>query len=642
MERIKFYPTTKVTYAYGLQKIETYEVPEFDLININDAIEYYNIFKYFEIGARCIDWTENDIPKYEEKSKQLYKLTLRFFNSLNDTNIIIWYNTIEISYIEDFWQLFDNCKLYKKISNEIFSSLIEQEHISPNHLFKYKSIVSTYGLSLRDYILKNTHCLRIVLHVYDQGYTNGEKLYLPKEFTGDDICRYLEKCINSDSININELDRIYYMQYSKEFPVTDEIRLAAKRKHKIKFEEMGRSGIKTEFGIELSLDNDQIEERKISSDDNIWKVTISNQWLIDSLDYPSILNNFIYLFEYCDLTSRCILVSRQNESGIFESIIDRGSSREYLCNQSFDMKNGFAKLCMNMYYSFLYKNDIRLEDVLSWFYTKYLQEEFGCPEIRIAFPSKTSTYSEKCASIIMAFEGILRQFDHFARNKSIDFELISMSTKPIVFKEINSLIDDKYYYATGQDYKSITHMLFSDQCMLCRTKKYREKYSCFYELLCNEKLFKNDFEEYNISSLDYLCQNNIIEFNQDGEMFIKDKIKLDLYLDLYQNEVICVKHYPDQYRMKIKELVKQGCGKLKSSLLSEPEANYFNFLLNRSEYCNGKEIRNKYMHGIQQVNDNENDHIENYFLLLRILIILTIKINDEFCLFDENLQYPIL
>ena len=45
-------------------------------------------------------------------------------------------------------------------------------------------------------------------------------------------------------------------------------------------------------------------------------------------------------------------------------------------------------------------------------------------------------------------------------------------------------------------------------------------------------------------------------------------------------------------------------------------------MLNRVEFINGLEIRNKYIHGIQQVNMNEEEHKQNYMIFLRLFILL--------------------
>ena len=87
-------------------------------------------------------------------------------------------------------------------------------------------------------------------------------------------------------------------------------------------------------------------------------------------------------------------------------------------------------------------------------------------------------------------------------------------------------------------------------------------------------------------------------------------------------------------------MIKEKIVTTKSTLFSKPETNYINYLLNRAEYDNGLEIRNRYMHGIQQVNLNEEEHKQNYLILLRLFILLAIKINDDFCLNQEKEEIP--
>lgn len=69
-----------------------------------------------------------------------------------------------------------------------------------------------------------------------------------------------------------------------------------------------------------------------------------------------------------------------------------------------------------------------------------------------------------------------------------------------------------------------------------------------------------------------------------------------------------------------------------STLLTGEEASYFNFILNRSEFTNGPNLRNKYMHGAQGNDAANANYYNDYLIALRTLIALVIKINDDFCL----------
>ncbi len=73
-----------------------------------------------------------------------------------------------------------------------------------------------------------------------------------------------------------------------------------------------------------------------------------------------------------------------------------------------------------------------------------------------------------------------------------------------------------------------------------------------------------------------------------------------------------------------------------STLLSEPEQDYFNYIFNNSEFDNSIGLRNKYTHGNQSIDEDQNE--KDYYTILRLLILIVMKINDElWILFDNHL-----
>ena len=52
-------------------------------------------------------------------------------------------------------------------------------------------------------------------------------------------------------------------------------------------------------------------------------------WIKENKDYPTILNNFIYLFEFVDSQCRINFVNKESESGIFESSMAIRMKQEY-------------------------------------------------------------------------------------------------------------------------------------------------------------------------------------------------------------------------------------------------------------------------------------------------------------------------
>uniref|UniRef100_UPI0026EFD444 hypothetical protein n=1 Tax=Megamonas hypermegale TaxID=158847 RepID=UPI0026EFD444 len=89
----------------------------------------------------------------------------------------------------------------------------------------------------------------------------------------------------------------------------------------------------------------------------------------------------------------------------------------------------------------------------------------------------------------------------------------------------------------------------------------------------------------------------------------------------------------------IDEFINKGFLCSKSTLLSKPESDYFNFYLNNVKFNNGFKLRNKYAHK-QPFFNNKQNHYVNYFRFLRLAIIITLKIHDELIIYTDYYTEP--
>jgi hypothetical protein len=85
-------------------------------------------------------------------------------------------------------------------------------------------------------------------------------------------------------------------------------------------------------------------------------------------------------------------------------------------------------------------------------------------------------------------------------------------------------------------------------------------------------------------------------------------------------------------RSILDELVSENLIKYENTLFSKQEVNYFNFYLNKKEFTNGRNIRNKYLHGTNK--GLEKTHEYEYYILLRLIILTLLKITDDLTLRD--------
>jgi hypothetical protein len=103
---------------------------------------------------------------------------------------------------------------------------------------------------------------------------------------------------------------------------------------------------------------------------------------------------------------------------------------------------------------------------------------------------------------------------------------------------------------------------------------------------------------------------------------------------LNEYEAVAYHHLNERSRAHVDTMLDAGWLVRRSSLLTKAEAAYFNYNLNSVDFSNGPKLRNKYQHGIQPKGDGEAQHQQTYYRALRLMVALTIKINDEFWLLD--------
>lgn len=634
--RVKYYSTNDLSAGFYLKRIEDIIcnfVVEKKRVDINEIIELYNIQQFFHNRIYSIHWTKQQLNDYSEIVSDFSKVIGEFFSGINTDTIESMFDTIYYDYRNDFWKLIEKYKVYDKISVEQFRKIILNKHFILNDVLKCKNIVKKFSDEIITYMEKNPFCAEIILSYYLEKHDrNIESLYFPVELSNEKKTLILDKYIASNSSNINYLKLIFESNSTNNLRLPDRLKLKAKRKYDEEIETLFKEGTGFEYGAKVSFSNKIDEEFKFETDDNrILSVLYSAKWIKENLDYPTLLNNFIYLFGYTDLQFRSLHVSRESQTSIIEKYLGIKGRKEYPTGIAFQQIQMLAQLQMIGYCNELEKYNIFLEDIIEWFFCNYLEEEFNVKGFCFNKSSHTVSYLEKCRNIAAEFDNILKRFKIYCEDGEIDDELLHISTEHIFIKDIPSMLSNKYIYPCGNDYQTISNLLFSDQSIIHYLPKLSNNYNSFYCLLEKENVYYDMFEDYQIPSIDWLIDHNIIKIdNKKRIMPYWEKIKI--LNELYQHDVVCFS-YMKKYQSIIMELNKMGLVQFSSSLFSRPEQDYYNYLFNKSEFDNGLDIRNSYTHGTQRVDENQNK--QDYFIFLRIMILIVIKINEEFCL-----KYP--
>lgn len=506
MERVKFFSVNDMASGYYLRKIETLfkqygEGKEVEDINV--VIELYNVKKYFDNKLYLKDWTPDDIKLYENRVRSYLGVIAKFIKSITNDSFEKTYNQVDRQYKDDFWELVEKFKIYESITQDEFREFMNNSKVWLHELLTHKDITEYFGAIIRDYMLSDCLSAELLLNKYEMKHIRDkETLYFPKKLSNTDKETIIINYIDSKNPNLNYLRLIANIQSNK-----DKLEISPKTilKSRKKAEEQERRLFKENSGMlmETSVAFSKSQDKEIVTElrDQSVGITYSVKWIEDNIDYPTLLNNFIYLFEFVDLQMRCMLVNKFNNMGVFERFLITSSQNAYIKGIAFEQMNILSFLQMKGYYNQLFSVGIRLEEIVEWFFEEYLPSEFKAHNFRITMPSSNSTFLEKCTNIMPAMESVLKQFSLFVQEGEIDFELLEIRSEHLIYKNLPSLVDKKYAYGVGDEFKTATFLLYSDQSGMGSHDKEKKSYDNFFELLCDEKFKIDDYPDYCIPKI---------------------------------------------------------------------------------------------------------------------------------------------
>lgn len=142
------------------------------------------------------------------------KVIACFFPKIDEINIINTIDSVDHTYKEDFWELFDKYKVYNRISDKKFDEVLKNTY-TLEMISDLKNIVKYYESVIREHLLKYEDSEIILLDKYEIVRENNQKqIYLPDELTGEDKELILKNYIESQNPNLNYLRVIFNMRYA--------------------------------------------------------------------------------------------------------------------------------------------------------------------------------------------------------------------------------------------------------------------------------------------------------------------------------------------------------------------------------------------------------------------------------------------
>ena len=602
--------------------------------SISEIIELYNAQFFAQNNLFPPSYTKAQCDGFKAQLPEARKTIAKFFNAINEANVADVVVDVDFDYHTDLLDLLAQYKVFDRCSATTILPALEATHIGVGEMLASKRVVQSYAEELRGRLLAEPRHAEHLIRKYLEKDAR-RLIHLPASFTSADARTLLDQYLDDDDANPNFVELIATAPTTKVTGIDAKLKLKAKRKHDAWTKDFFKNNTGIESGCEVSISDTQAEPVEASLDGLVAKYSYSRRWLEDNLDYPTILNNFLYLFEFADRHMLLALPSYYAELGVFERFLKTTGKDAYPVGAAFQVKEQSSFLQTVMYDRFLKTNDIELESVIEWFFADYLKEEFGADKLKFVPSSKTSSYLERVRHLFSEMESVVKQFSLYVENGELDNDLLAITSEQVRYKDIPSLLVGKYVYANDdQDIRSILHLLFSDQSGLTYIREDLQAHDAARLLIKNQVVY-DDFADHQKRSVEYLIDLGVLE-NTGKRVRIRDSSRFLILKAIYDAEATSYYHYSAEERPRIDDMVSEGWLVRRESLLSEPESSYLNYYLNKTEFSNGPDLRNSYLHGSQADTDDEERHFRTYVTALKLLIALVIKINDDFCLQDDE------
>lgn len=632
---VEYYKGPDLAKGYMLEKAkEVYKELKIDHVieNINEALELYNIIKYVKDDTFLLYIGEDKEEWLKEKNNVANSSLGEYINQHSD--ILVEYEEVDFRYKESFWEIIGNRKM-SDISESRLKVFLDKLDVFAWQIFKQYKLVRKYDTELREYMfIYIEESTNLLLDKYLlKNMNEQEKPYLPQSLTIEDKEYIINAYLNLDNPNLNYTRLLSNVQNTKEFSLDVRVKLKAKRVSERLESELFKSG--SGQGTDIVVEFKENVEGIVKQHFTLSKVgtEVDKEWLESNLDNPTLLNNFIYIFEFVNNN----MVSNFPYNAIYASVFERFGfthKKEYKINAAFSLRESLSLAQMHVYYTFLRGKNKDLETIIEWFFNVYLKEEFYIVDFNVKLPPIDNPSFEKCKSIFPTIESIIKKYKFYLEDGYIEEELVQMESKPSPFSECPSMTNDRYVYIApdNNEARVLRNIMFSDQSDITYFPNYgHSQYNTLIERLYADKLYLHDIEDYQKPSLNWLVEHDYVTVKDDNEIVLVNRNRTLIYYYIHINGVVVTSKLSDSLKQEVDKLLDEGALVAENTLLTRQESEYIDYYLNKSKFINGYDLRNKYLHGTASGHDNENEHYVNYLQALKLLITIMIKINDDLC-----------
>lgn len=638
-KRVRYFSQRDMMIGYNLQNLEE-RLRDFDaniFVNgINDVMELYHIKQHIDNGNHLVKWTEEDIKNYESVVKPFPGIIVKFLQGIPKDKLFEEYQNLEWGYESTFWEIVANYNLLDLI-DEVFLNRVLEKPNKLRVLLQQKRVVDKFKVFFHTQLLQNPNSAHILLDKFARTgieFGNDIEYYLPSTLTIEEKEQIIIDFLNQEEPNLNYVRVALHVKDNPEQLVLGpKTRLLAEDVEKRLNDNIVDNATLVQFsyGVEFDSKEGIPPTRTENREDGLMHIH-STRYIEKLDDIGKILvfgNLFGLLGEGCLIN----LVNKDYETdGLELAFMDRGKDA-YFMNQACEYRNHLAVMNTHLYRAILPSLEKWLETLIKSFYEKHFKEDYFYPSLVLTIPSDDSDWMAKCRTIMPELDAVAKQYDLFVEEGDIDPRLYALG-KPMLVTDVKSMFTNKYVELKGKPEE-----LLKPMCFLYRTAEVLHVIDGYdttdihdFISFITEKDIPYDVytDDYRKECIDYLIEQGYIHTDDNNMLKPRNIPAIKVLGILWRHRVVSYWHCKKEERAVIEEWLSNGYLKTDDHLLCESERNLYSYYLNNNKYTNGPAIRNMYAHGAIPMGDDVQVHAKNYYILLTLLVLLLLKIEDEF------------
>lgn len=627
LDRVIFFSVRDLMRTSMLEKAELLleSQPYFSGMTLNDLLEFHHIQQYFDHDLYLESWTPAQKSVYAGIVKNALNETRSFLIKIIPADLMTEIEELEFDNRGSFWSLIRYFELYKNISNELFLIILKANPHHIREILPLKQLVDHYNTTLRSFLMASDESAELLLSHYEQKNSETSDYYFPKSLTDADKQEIINSYLASEQPNPNYIELI---RNSKTLKLSTKTLLKAKQISGELKQEMLSGDNAMELSVGASLNPDQTEPVIYNTTDDHTSVCYGGRFFDSLTNDLQLLSLFSDLFLYTDEEGLITLINKDNEMDVLEKI-GMQSKNEYHTGIVFRKKEMLSLSQLAIFDHYLKQKGRSIEEILQNAIHELFGNYFNIENLVFEMPDNGLASSEKIRLLAPEMEYLIKQFKHYVTDQAIDHELLQMDSNPLFYSDLPSLVAKKYIYSNHDSIKIIQHHFFSENSILAdRTKKGQLR--TLFQKFKAGAVYKTDFQPYQHKFLEQAVETGDLIIAADGLMEITDVPKVIIAEKLHKNGTMSYWHFNERLRVEIDRLIAAGILQTSDRLLNADEISYFNFYLNKKEFTNGMDLRNKYLHGSN--NRDAKQQEMDYLYFLRTFILILLKLRDDLLL----------